>query len=250
MYRPELPTRSSATDVTILIVELHRDQGRLAPEWLAREGYHVLISTTVKGAVSQVHENHASLVLLDMDIPGPNGWDCLRRITETYEMPVIVVAGGSRNANMVKALDMGADDYIAKPFESQVLLARMRAILRRYPNGHEHHSASFKWDGIEVDFLGHQVLAYGQRVNLSSTEFRLLAYLVKNAGRVVEHRELLSQVWGCNATYGKDILKAYVWNLRRRLRQVSYNPDSVRAIRGVGYCFDATPPALATAAAE
>lgn len=245
-----MPTRSRATDATILVVELHQGQGRLAPEWLAREGYHVLISTTAKGAVSQVHENHASLVLLDMDIPGPAGWDCLRHIKEAYEMPVIVVAGGSRNANMVKTLDLGADDYIIKPFESQVLLARIRAVLRRYPNGHKHHNARFKWDGIEVDFLGHQVLAYGQRVNLSSTEFRLLAYLVKNAGRVVEHHELLSQVWGCNSTYSKDILKAYVCNLRRRLRQVSYNPNSVRAIRGVGYCFDPTPPATTTADAE
>lgn len=220
------------------------------PEWLAREGYHAVISTTAKGAVSQVHENHASLVLLDMDIPGPNGWDCLRHIKEAYEMPVIVVAGGLRNANMVKALDMGADDYIIKPFESQVLLARIRAVLRRYSNGHEHRNAKFNWNGIEVDLLGHQVLAYGQRVNLSSTEFRLLACLVRNAGRVVRHKELLSQVWGCNSTYSKDVLKTYVCNLRQRLRQVSYNPNSVRAIRGVGYCFDATPPAPATVPAE
>jgi DNA-binding response OmpR family regulator len=128
------------TEATILIVELHQGQGRLPPEWLAKEGYHVLISTTADGAVTQVHENHVSLVLLDMDVPGPNGWDCLRRIMEVCEMPVIVVAGGPGGGNVAKALNMGVDDYIIKPFQCQVLLARIRAVLRRYPNGRDRHN--------------------------------------------------------------------------------------------------------------
>jgi DNA-binding response OmpR family regulator len=215
-------------------------------EWLLQEGYEARLSTAGGEAVRQFHEYRPSLILLDIAIPGLDGWSVLRHIREASETPVIVVSSNGGNGNMVKALNMGADDYITKSIERQVLLAKMRAVLRRYPDKGVRPGSSFKWNGLEVDFQGHQVSVDGQEVSLSPTEFRLLTCLVKNAGMVVGHRDLLLNVWGSDYLNGREYLKVYIRYLRVKLEKDPENPQLIRSIRGIGYCFDAAehePPA-------
>ncbi len=230
----------------VLVVEDDREQAGLMQEWLLREGYETRISNAGGEAVRQFHDYRPSLILLDIVIPGLDGWSVLRHIKETGETPVIVVTGNGGNGTMVKALNMGADDYIIKPVERQVLLAKMRAVLRRYPDKDIRSGGSFKWNGLEVDFQGHRVFVDGHEVSLSPTEFRLLTCLVKNAGTVVGHRELLLNVWGSGYLNGREYLKLYIRYLRLKLEKDPENPRLIKTVRGIGYCFGATqhePPA-------
>lgn len=226
----------------VLVVEDDQDLAGLLQEWLLREVQGVWLSADGRDAVHQFHKYRPSLVLLDIRIPDLDGWDVLRHIKESSETPVIIVTGSGDNGNMVKALNMGADDYITKPVERQVLLAKMRAVLRRYPHQDIRPGGTFRVNGLEVDFLGHRVSVDGQEVSLSPTEFRLLTFLVRNAGRVVGHRDLLLNVWGSGYLNGKEYLKLYIRYLRLKLEKDPENPHLIKTIRGIGYCFDATQP--------
>ncbi|MFQ5827516.1 MAG: response regulator transcription factor [Dehalococcoidia bacterium] len=226
----------------VLVVEDDREQAGLLQEWLLREGYEARISAAGGDAVRQFHDYRPSLILLDIVIPGLDGWSVLRHVKEASETPVIVVTGAGGNGNMVKALNMGADDYITKPVERQVLLAKMRAVLRRYPDKGTQPGGSFKWNGLEVDFQAHRVFVDGREVSLSPTEFRLLTCLVKNAGTVVGHRDLLLNVWGSGYLNGKEYLKLYIRYLRLKLEKNPETPQLIKTIRGIGYCFEAAQP--------
>ncbi len=234
------------TEGKVLVVQHDLKQAELVREWLLQEGYEALISTAGGEAVRQFHDYRPSLILLDIVIPGLDGWSVLRHVKEASETPVIVVTSNGGNGNMVKALNMGADDYITKPVERQVLLAKMRAVLRRYPDKGVRPGGSFKWNGLEVDFQGHRVFVDSQEVSLSPTEFRLLTCLVKNAGTVVGHRDLLLNVWGSGYLNGREYLKLYIRYLRLKLEKDPENPQLIKTVRGIGYCFEATqhePPA-------
>jgi DNA-binding response OmpR family regulator len=235
------------TEGKVLVVQHDRDQAELLQQWLLREGYEARISSDGGEAVRQFHDYRPSLILLDIVIPGLDGWSVLRHVREASEIPVIVVTGAGGSGSVVKALNMGADDCISKPVERQVLLAKMRAVLRRYPDQGVRPSDCFKWNGLEVDFQGHRVSVDGQEVSLSPTEFRLLTCLVKNAGTVVGHRDLLLNVWGSNYLNGREYLKLYIRYLRLKLEKDPENPQLIRSIRGIGYCFEATQHELPAA---
>lgn len=223
----------------VLIVESDQDLGELLQGWLLREGYEALVCTDGKEAIRLFHEFHPTLVLLDFVLPSLSGWDVLRHIKEASQVPVIVVTSTNGNSNLVKGLSMGADDYIVKPVERRVLLARIGAVSRRYQIKHEDHNASFKLNGLEVDLTGHRVLVQGQEVKLSPTEFRLLTHLIRNAGRVVGHRELLSNVWGSSYLNGREYVKLYIRYLRLKLEKDPEHPQLIKTVRGIGYCLDA-----------
>ncbi|MFQ5827154.1 MAG: response regulator transcription factor [Dehalococcoidia bacterium] len=242
----------------VLVIENDQDQAELLQEWLLREGYEALFCTDGKEAIRRFHEVHPALVLLDFVLPSMSGWDVLRHINEASQVPVIVVTSINGSSNVVKALSMGADDYIVvTPAERRVLLARIDAVLRRYPMKYEDHNASFRWNGLEVDLAGHRVLAQGREVRLSPIEFRLLTYLIRNAGRVVGHRELLSNVWGSNYLNGREYIKLYIRYLRLKLEKDPEYPQLITTVRGIGYCLaggepgpvaaDPTPPKTALA---
>jgi two-component system response regulator RegX3 len=231
------------TKATVFVVEDSEALGLLVQEWLAKKGYHPIVSANGGEALRELHRHHPTLVLLDMDIVSLSGWDLLRQIREASEIPVIVVSNTTGTSNMVKALDMGADDYVVKPFECQLLLARIGAVLRRCPNLQEGHDACFKSNGLEVDFVGHRVVVNGRQASVSPTEFRLLSYLVKNAGRVVGHRELLSNVWSPAHIGSNEYLKLYVRYLRLKLEKDPKNPRCIQTVRGIGYRFELAPAA-------
>jgi two-component system KDP operon response regulator KdpE len=226
----------------VLIIENDQDQAELLQEWLLREGYEALVCTDGKEAIRRFHEFHPTLVLLDFVLPSLSGWDVLRHIKEASQAPVIVVTSTNGNSNVVKGLSMGADDYIVKPVERKVLLARIGAVLRRYPTQNEDHNATFKWNGLVVDLAGHRVLVQGSEVKLSPTEFRLLTYLIRNAGRVVGHRELLSNVWGSSYLNGREYVKLYIRYLRLKLEKDPEHPQLIKTVRGIGYCLEASQP--------
>jgi two-component system KDP operon response regulator KdpE len=225
-----------------LIVENDQDLAELLQEWLLREDYEALVCTDGKEAIRRFHECRPTFVLLDFALPGVSGWDVLRHIKEASTVPVIIVTSTGGTSNVVKGLSMGADDYIVKPVERKMLLARISAVLRRYPMKYEDHNASFKWNGLEVDLASHRVLVQGQEVKLSPTEFRLLTYLIRNPGRVVGHRELLSNVWGSSYLNGREYVKLYIRYLRLKLEKDPAQPQLVKTVRGIGYCLDAGQP--------
>jgi two-component system KDP operon response regulator KdpE len=196
------------------------------------------------------------LILLDIMMPDMNGIELLRRIRETSNIPVILLTARKSNEEKVRGLDMGADDFLSKPFNPEELSARVRAVLRRgQSSAAGDDSGVVKSGAIEIDLHRRVVKKHGQVVSLTRTEWQLLHYLAKNAGRVILNAELLTRVWGPEYSRDLQYLRVWVSRLRSKLGDKTSNHDIITTMAGVGYLLNADddtdaseePEALATA---
>ena len=233
---------------TVLVVDDEPHVVRLVKANLEPSGYRILTATDGEQALRVVQSESPDLVILDIMLPKMDGYEVCRRIREFSPVPVIMLTARSAELDLVHGFDMGADDYLTKPFAANELLVRVRAVLRRSKWPEEvlaHHG--FKAGPMEIDFAGHKVTVDGQAIKLSPTEYRLLAYLASNAGRVILHRELLRAVWGPEYGDESEYLRVYVRYLRQKLEPDPANPLYLLTQPGAGYIFhqpeeDKQPP--------
>jgi len=228
--------------LVVLLVEDDRELRRTLRDALAVEGYEVLAAASLADARALLA--HASpdrgidLVLLDLGLPDGDGESLLttlRRERQQHGMPVIVISARQTDDPKIRLLDGGADDYLVKPFSLGELLARMRVALRRRGTALKAAVTHYEHEGLVVDIAAHRVSLGGIEVHLTPTEFKLLARLVRQAGQVVTHRQLLNDVWGPEFIEHTQYLRLYMAQLRAKLEADPADPQRLQTETGVGY---------------
>jgi two-component system KDP operon response regulator KdpE len=215
---------------------------------LERQGYEVITAYSGGEGLRKFRENHPDLVILDIMMSDMSGWEICRSLREmSPDVPILILSVLKEKANIVRGLALGADGFVAKPFRPGELVARIQALLRRANmTKASSNNPLFYDDGeLAIDFEQRQVYLRGQPVNLSPTEFRLLACLVRNAGRVVPHETLLTWVWGPEYVGETHYVKLYIRYLRQKIEECPKQPKYVLTEWGVGYRF--RKPQLASA---
>jgi len=208
---------------------------------LEARGYEVLAAPDGQKAVELAASEQPDLVLLDIKMPCLNGYEACRRIREFSTVPIIMITAMAEEADKVLGLDVGADDYVTKPFSVPELLARVRAALRRveFSEGLPSDS-SFQAGDLQVDFVQQRVFIRGQDVELTPTEYRLLCELVKQPGRLLVLDYLMEKVWGPGCEGGDRLIRQAIHRLRRKIERDSRHPEYIQTRPGLGYVF--TPP--------
>jgi two-component system KDP operon response regulator KdpE len=212
-------------------------------------GYAVIEAGDGDAAVAAVREQMPDLVMLDVMLPGEDGFAVLKRIREISNVPVIMLTVQAGEADRVRGLELGADDYVAKPFSHRELLSRVKALLRRaeMPPSAPVRSVFEIDDHLAIDFDTREVIVDGRRIKLRPTEYRLLYHLVRNAGRLLKHETLLTRVWGREYVDDTQLLRLYITYLRQKIEPDPSNPRYIMNERGLGYRFADTdgrlPPA-------
>ena len=220
----------------ILVVEDEPRVVRLVSEVLNAVGYQVITTTSGQPAIEMVALEQPDLVLLDILLPHDmDGYQVCRRIREFSAVPVIMLTAKAQENDMLRGFDVGADDYLTKPFSAKELLARVKAVLRRAQRPEELVTATLTCGELEVNFARHTVRMCGERVSLTRTEYDLLRQLALNVNRVMLHQDLLAAVWGAEYRDDIDYLRAYIRYLRRKLEADPSNPHYILTSQGVGY---------------
>jgi two-component system KDP operon response regulator KdpE len=225
----------------ILLVDDDPQLIRLVRVNLESVGYKVLVAMDAPSALEIVSMETLDLIILDIMLPGVDGYELCRRIREFSATPIIMLTAKVEDADKVKGLKLGADDYLTKPFNVQELLARIEAVLRRSGSPEETRAPhAFSSGDVSVDFVQHRVMVRGQEVSLTATEYKLLLQLASNAGRVMLHRDLLTRVWGSEYQDELEYLRAYIRLLRQKIEDDPHRPRYILSKPGIGYMF-ATP---------
>jgi two-component system KDP operon response regulator KdpE len=205
---------------------------------LELEGCRVITAINGREALDRVREEMSDVVLLDIMMPGMDGFETLRRLRQFSQVPVLILTARAGEEDRIKGLELGADDYISKPFSHRELVSRIRAVLRRhYTLPPAQQTTVVVDDRLTIDFARREVLVNGERVNLRPTEYRLLYHLVQNAGYVMNHESLLTRVWGPEYRDETHYLRLYVTYLRQKIEEDPSNPRYIMTERGVGYRF-------------
>ena len=197
----------------------------------------VIAATTAEEALNCIEQQRPDLVLLDIVLPGMDGFRLCQEIRRFSDVAIVMLSARDAEVDKVRGLEMGADDYITKPFSHLELLARVRAVLRRYQNQLPALGETFESGDLVIDYSSRQVTVGGQPVRLTPTEYSLLFHLTRNAGRVLPHHTLLAKVWGRDYTDEIDYLKVYIRRLRQKLEGDPETVGSIVSERGVGYKF-------------
>jgi len=222
----------------ILVVDDELRIVRVVRMNLEMEGYRVITASSGTEALRRVREDLPDLVLLDVGMPELDGFETLRLLREISDVPVIMLTVRSDEEDIVHGLELGADDYITKPFRTRELISRIRAVLRRTRGTTHPESAILKIDDhLSVDYNRREVIVDGKRVKLRPTEFRLLYHLIENAGWVVPHETLLAKVWGYEYQEEVHYLRLYITYLRQKIEPDPAHPRYILTERGVGYRF-------------
>ena len=222
---------------TILIIDDDAALAKIVQINLEREGYRTVVASSGVEGLQKAYSNQPNLVILDIMMPGMDGWVTCRRLREISDVPIIMLTARGMEADVVKGLELGADDYIVKPFGTKVLLARIHALLRRTDASATKKPPIYSDGELTVDFVKRVVTVRSERVDLTPTEFKLLSNFVQNEGRVLPHSYLLTQVWGPEYVDEVNYLKLYVRYLRQKIEKDPSSPDYILTEWGVGYRF-------------
>lgn len=224
----------------ILVVDDEYQITRVLKRSLQTHRYDVRSASDGESGIEMFRDFHPDLVITDLQMPGLDGLELCREIRKVSDIPIIVLSVKGEERTKVEALDAGADDYITKPFGMDELLARVRATLRRAPSEKREESRLSAGDFV-VDLDAHQVLVRNAEIHLTPKEFELLAYLIKNSGKVLTHRNLLTAVWGGNYTEQTEYLRVFLGNLRKKIEPDPAKPVYIVTEPWVGYRFNASP---------
>lgn len=222
----------------ILVVDDEPRMIRFIRMNLELEGYQVIEAKNGIQALEQVRQHLPDLVIMDVMMPEMDGFETLRMLREISTVPVILLTVKSDEEDRIRGLELGADDYITKPFSPRELNSRVNAVLRRAEWPAPPPRTILKIDErLSVDFNRHQVIVDGERIDLRPTEYRLLNHLIQNAGWVVPHDTLLAKVWGYEYRDETHYLRLYINYLRKKIEEDPSNPEYILTERGVGYRF-------------
>jgi two-component system, OmpR family, response regulator RegX3 len=225
----------------ILLVEDERSIAEPFAKLLRREGFDPVLAATAADALARARDSDPDLVLLDLALPDGDGRDVCRTIRAESPVPVIMVTARGTETDRIVGLEIGADDYVVKPFSAAEVIARIRAVLRRAGRDAQQElpSAPVRIAGLEVDLAARRALLDGTELELSRKEFDLLAELVRHAGRVVTREDLMSRVWDENWFGSTKTLDVHMGWLRRKLGDDPADPRYIHTVRGVGFRFAA-----------
>ena len=225
--------------VTILLIEDEQQMRRFLRVTLQSEKYGVLEAETAEDGLAQTATRNPDIVLLDLGLPDMDGLEVIKKLREWSVVPVIVISAREQEGDKIKALDGGADDYLTKPFGAGELLARIRVALRHAnPRNGDQAAALFVAEDLRVDFLKRQVFVGSQEIHLTPIEYRLLTVLVRNAGRVMTHRQILKEVWGQAYVEQTHYLRVFMNQLRKKIEADSTRPRFLMNEPGIGYRFN------------
>lgn len=205
---------------------------QLVIDFLKPEGYEILEASDGKEALEIYDKEHPDLILLDVMMPGYDGWTVCREIRRESTVPIMMLTAKGEEIDQLFAYDLGADEYITKPFSPKILVAKIKALLRRSQNEQETHEAD---DGVAIDRDARQVVLDGKNVDLSPTEYKLLNYLMSNTGKALSRRQILNQVW--NYDYYGD-LRTVDTHINRLRIKLGDKGRYIRTVRGYGYRYD------------
>lgn len=228
--------------VKILIIEDEVSFSEALSFLLEKEGYSSRVAETGKEGLEAFKSEHFDLVLLDLMIPEVSGIDVCRTIRTTSQVPIIMLTAKDSEIDKVVGLELGADDYVTKPYSSRELVARIKAVLRRGTSEDSDSSASTALHdiaGIRMDIERHQVSVNGVNISLPLKEFELLEFLLRNAGRVLTRGQLIDRVWGGDYYGDTKTLDVHIKRLRSKIEVDPANPLLIQTIRGLGYKFEA-----------
>ncbi len=226
----------------ILVVDDDPPSVKMISFLLREEGYSVLTASNGPDAIKLADEAAPDLVILDVMMPHMDGLEVCRRIRRTMHVPIIILSAKSETADRVVGLDVGADDYLSKPFDPTELLARVRAVLRRAEafNALDSDAGFLSVGSFRLDPVGNKVILPSSKiVELTPIEFRLLHYLMRNAGRILSHDQVLDNVWGYDYDGYANQIAVYMRRLRSKIEDDPNNPTRLLTVRGLGYKFDA-----------
>lgn len=221
----------------ILVVEDERQIREAVAMALECEGFQVCQAGSASHATLQAASQKHQLVILDLGLPDRDGVDFIRDYRAWSSTPILILSARSEEGSKVDALDAGADDYLTKPFGIAELLARVRALLRRRQRNTAEPQATLLFGNYTIDCVNRVVTRQGEAIHLSQIEYRQLAFLAANPGRVLTHRHLLAQVWGGQAVENPQYLRVYVGHLRQKIEESPAQPRHILTEIGVGYRF-------------
>jgi two-component system KDP operon response regulator KdpE len=224
---------SDALKPLVLIVDDEPQIQRLLRVTLEANGYRVFDAKTGSDGIAQAAQRRPEVILLDLGLPDFEGLEVLKRLREWSRVPVIILSVRDREDDKVAALDAGADDYVTKPFNSAELLARLRAVLRHAQT--REAGAIFHSNGLEVDLSARRVRRGGREIKLTPIEYSLLRLFVTHAGKVLTHRQLLTEVWGPKAVEQTQYLRVHIAHLRDKIENSPARPEMLITESGVGY---------------
>ena len=225
-------------NITVLIVEDDKYIMSLTTIYLKDEGYKTLAAITGKEAVALFYSNNPDIILLDLGLPDMDGLEVIRQIREKSNTPIIVVSAREEETEKIIALDLGADDYMTKPFHMGELLARIRVSQRKINSiVNPDNVDTFTSDYLMVDYTKGLVFVDGEEVHLTPMEYKLLKLLIANRGKVLTHNYILNQIWGYGETNDAKSLRVFMASLRRKIERDTANPRFILTQVGIGYRF-------------
>jgi DNA-binding response OmpR family regulator len=235
-----------AKKTTILAADDDPQILRLVTRNLQFDGYEVIAASDGQAALEQIEAHSPDLALLDIMMPRMDGFTVTQRVREFSSVPIIILTARGQDQDKIHGLDLGADDYLTKPFSVEELLARVRAVIRRSQlsaDAHGSHGLSAKTTvgDLEVDYVQHLVTMRGREVALTPTEYRILAYLAQNAGRVLTYDALLEQVWGTDYLGESHMLQVVMNRLRHKIEEDHAHPRYLLTKSGIGYVLADQP---------
>lgn len=219
-------------EVSILIIEDELEIKKLLKAVLA--DYKTLFADNAKDGIKLSAIHPPSIIILDLNLPDMDGIGVIENIRQWSNVPIIVLSARSTEDDKVTALEIGADDYLTKPFSSQELLARIKVALRHQQNITT-NSPIFEYEDLKIDLEKRQVFVENKEVHLTPLEYKIVAILVKNAGKIVTYKQLLKEVWGKNYSESNHYLRIYIQHLRKKLKDDPLNPKYIITETAIGY---------------
>jgi two-component system response regulator RegX3 len=222
----------------ILVVEDEASFSEALAYVLGKEGFEVIVADTGDGAIAAFDKSGADLVLLDLMLPGLSGTEVCKQLRSRSDVPIIMLTAKDTEVDKVVGLELGADDYVTKPYSKAELVARIRAVLRRQGDTSTAADVQISAGPVKIDVERHQVSINDQLISLPLKEFELLEFLVRNSGRVLTRTQLIDRVWGSDYFGDTKTLDVHVKRLRSKIEIDPANPLYIQTIRGLGYKFE------------
>ncbi|PHX76370.1 MAG: DNA-binding response regulator [Actinobacteria bacterium] len=222
----------------ILVVEDEASFSEALAYLLTKEGFEVTVAENGADAITKFARNGADLVLLDLMLPGLSGVEVCRQIRSYSQVPIIMLTAKDDEVDKVVGLEIGADDYVTKPYKSRELVARIRAVLRRQGNSEEVSESVLTAGGVSMDVERHMVSVRGANVALPLKEFELLEMLLRNAGRVLTRGQLIDRIWGSNYVGDTKTLDVHIKRIRAKIEEDPAEPSIITTVRGLGYKYE------------
>lgn len=225
----------------VLVVDDEDSVRELIELYLKKEGFEVIHARDGREALRLNGQHHPDLIVLDLMLPGLDGWEVCRQIRSSHQVPIIMLTARTEEVDRIVGLELGADDYVVKPFSPRELVARVKAVLRRGTSAAE-EAETLTFLGLRIDRVQHRVEVNGEEVHLTPTEFRLLWCLASRPGRVFSRAELLDRIWGYDSESDARTVDVHIKRLRQKTQAAESQSFTISTVWGLGYKFETQPP--------